>query len=61
MKRALLLYQVSITNVVCLDGEPRRLFQHAYRPCEDFCRGLVAAGVREENKAVHGTFPDYTP
>lgn len=50
---AVLVYQAGIANVFavdCLNMSPlgrnaRRLLQHAFGPCEDFARGLAAAGV----------------
>jgi hypothetical protein len=37
-----LLYQAGIANV--FDGDTR-VMQHAYKPCEDFVRGLMYADV----------------
>lgn len=53
IERAMLVYQSGIANVFeveCFNLNPfgrnaRRLMQHAFRPCEDFTRGLAAAGV----------------
>lgn len=53
IERAMLVYQAGIANVFaveCFNLNPfgrnaRRLMQHAFRPCEDFARGLAAAGV----------------
>jgi hypothetical protein len=38
-----LVYQVGIANVFKLNPFVRVL-QHAYRPCEHFCSGLIEAG-----------------
>lgn len=51
--RAVLVYQAGIANVFQVDNfcwsaigrSERRLFQHCFRSCEDFARGLGAAGV----------------
>jgi hypothetical protein len=45
-KDYVLLYQVGIANVARMevDGNARRVLQHAYRTCEDFSRGLIEAG-----------------
>jgi hypothetical protein len=53
IERAFLVYQAGIANVFAVDchnlapfgRNARRLLQHAFRPCEDFARGLAAAGV----------------
>lgn len=45
--KAVLLYQVGIANVF-IDG--KRALQHAYSPCEWFCKGLIAAGASFEVK-----------
>jgi hypothetical protein len=44
MRKFVLVYQVGIANVFerTADGVTRKM-QHAYRPCEDFARGLLAA------------------
>ena len=52
-KRLMLVYQAGIANVFEVDcfnlapygREARRVMQHAFRPCEDFCRGAAHAGA----------------
>ena len=47
MKRAILVYQGGIANVFEIRGRARirkLIMQHAFGPCEWFCRGLVKAG-----------------
>jgi hypothetical protein len=43
----ILLYQNGIANVVRF-RDMRRVLQHCYRVCEDYCRGLIEAGKRVE-------------
>ena len=42
-----LIYQAGIANVFVDDakGKFKRIMQHAFRPCEDFCRGLKYMGA----------------
>lgn len=47
---AIILYQAGIANVYRVDSgmgivNPKRIGQGAFQTCEDFARGLVAAGV----------------
>lgn len=46
-QHAVLLYQCGLANVFLSHGDGRlvRAIQHAFGPCEDFARGLMAAGV----------------
>lgn len=39
----MLVYQCGLANV--FDGNFKRLMQHAYGPCEWFCKGAVAMGA----------------
>jgi len=73
-ERAVLVYQAGIANVFSVKsfdlrkGEDRgeaRLLQHAFRSCEDFARGLAAAGVTVRvascNQAGDIALHDWTP
>lgn len=53
IERAVLVYQAGIANVFAVDSfnltdygrNARRLLQYDFRTCENFARGLVAAGT----------------
>ena len=53
MRRIVLVYQCGIANVFEVDRlstqpdgrNARRLYQHAFGPCEDFARGCAAMGA----------------
>ena len=53
VRKAVLVYQAGLANVFAVDcfnmveygRNARRLMQHAFSPCENFARGLAAAGV----------------
>jgi len=57
IRKAVLVYQVGIANVFAVESfnmadfgrDARRLLQADFRACENFARGLQAAGVKVAN------------